>query len=83
MDYIKPREVLNAMIESGKNKAELSILQLLVRGSLGGAILACATTLAFTAAAQTGIPMVGAIIFPVGFVMIILLGLELVTGSLR
>lgn len=81
MDYIKPREVLNAMIESGKNKTELSILQLLVRGSLAGAILACATTLAFTAAAQSKIPMVGAIIFPVGFVMIILLGLELVTGS--
>ena len=81
MDYIKPGEVLNTMIESGKNKAELSIMQLLVRGSLGGAILACATTLSFTAAAQTKIPMMGAIIFPVGFVMIILLGLELVTGS--
>lgn len=81
MDYIKPQEVLTTMIESGKNKAELSIMQLLVRGGLGGAILACATTLAFTAAAQTKIPMAGAIIFPVGFVMIILLGLELVTGS--
>ncbi len=81
MDYVKPSEVLDSMIEVGKNKAELSILQLLVRGSLGGAILACATTLAFTAAAQTKIPMVGALLFPVGFVMIILLGLELVTGS--
>ncbi|ULO05183.1 formate/nitrite transporter family protein [Paenibacillus sp. 19GGS1-52] len=81
MDYVKPSEVLDSMIEVGKNKAELSIMQLLVRGSLGGAILACATTLAFTAAAQTKIPMVGALLFPVGFVMIILLGLELVTGS--
>lgn len=81
MDYVKPSEVLDSMIEAGKNKAELSIMQLLVRGSLGGAILACATTLAFTAAAQTKIPMVGALLFPVGFVMIILLGLELVTGS--
>jgi formate/nitrite transporter len=81
MDYVKPSEVLNSMVEVGKNKAELSSMQLLVRGSLGGAILACATTLAFTAAAQTKIPMVGALLFPVGFVMIILLGLELVTGS--
>ncbi|MRN55235.1 formate/nitrite transporter family protein [Paenibacillus monticola] len=81
MDYVKPSEVLNSMVEAGKNKAESSIMQLLVRGSLGGAILACATTLAFTAAAQTKIPMVGALLFPVGFVMIILLGLELVTGS--
>lgn len=81
MDYVKPSEVLTAMIEAGKTKAELGIMQLIVRGSLGGAILACATTLAFTATAQTKIPMVGALLFPVGFVMIILLGLELVTGS--
>ncbi|MEK5237190.1 formate/nitrite transporter family protein [Paenibacillus sp. FSL L8-0470] len=81
MDYVKPSEVLSAMIEAGKAKAELSITQLIVRGSLGGAILACATTLAFTATAQTKIPMIGALLFPVGFVMIILLGLELVTGS--
>jgi formate/nitrite transporter FocA (FNT family) len=30
---------------------------------------------------QTGQLLVGALIFPVGFVMIVLLGLELVTGS--
>ncbi|UQZ37704.1 formate transporter [Paenibacillus sp. PK3_47] len=81
MDYVKPGEVLNSMIEAGKTKAELSVMQLIIRGVLGGMILACATTLAFTATAQTGIPMTGALIFPVGFVMIILLGLELVTGS--
>lgn len=81
MDYVKPSEVLASMIEAGKTKAELGIMQLIVRGSLGGSILACATTLAFTATAQTKIPMVGALLFPVGFVMIILLGLELVTGS--
>lgn len=81
MDYVKPSEVLTSMIEAGKTKAELGIMKLIVRGSLGGAILACATTLAFTATAQTKIPMVGALLFPVGFVMIILLGLELVTGS--
>ncbi|MDF9839236.1 MULTISPECIES: formate/nitrite transporter family protein [unclassified Paenibacillus] len=81
MDYVKPNEVLSSMIEAGKTKAELSILQLIVRGGLGGAILACATTLAYTAAAQTKLPMIGALLFPVGFVMIILLGFELVTGS--
>ena len=81
MDYVKPGEVLDAMIETGKNKAELSTMQMFIRGSLGGAILACATTLAFTASGQTGVPMVGALIFPVGFVIIILLGLELITGS--
>ncbi|MEJ8305834.1 formate/nitrite transporter family protein [Saccharibacillus sacchari] len=81
MDYVKPTEVLQTMIDTGKTKAELTTAQLLIRGGLAGAILACATTLAMTASAQTGIPMVGAILFPVGFVIIVLLGLELVTGS--
>ena len=45
------------------------------------AILGVATSLAFNAALSTGQPLVGAIIFPVGLVMIVLLGLELVTGS--
>lgn len=81
MDYVKPGEVLNAMIETGENKARLSILQMLAKGFLGGAILAFATTLAFTATQQTLLGIVGALIFPVGFVIIVLLGLELVTGS--
>ncbi|WP_223069764.1 formate/nitrite transporter family protein [Paenibacillus caui] len=81
MDYVNPKEVLDTMISSGKTKAELSNAQLLIRGTLAGAILACATTLAFTAAAQTQVPIAGAILFPVGFIMIVLLGLELVTGS--
>lgn len=81
MDYVKPGEVLGTMIETGENKANLSILQLLVRGFLGGAILAFATTLALTATQQTSLGLVGAVVFPVGFVIIVLLGLELVTGS--
>ncbi|CAM3590992.1 MULTISPECIES: formate/nitrite transporter family protein [Saccharibacillus] len=81
MDYVKPAEVRQTMIDTGKAKAELTTSQLLIRSGLAGAILACATTLAMTASAQTGIPMVGALLFPVGFVIIVLLGLELVTGS--
>ncbi|WP_138494152.1 formate/nitrite transporter family protein [Paenibacillus pinistramenti] len=81
MDYVNPKEVLQNMIEGGQAKAELTAGELLVRGALGGAILACATTLAFTASAQTQIPVAGAVLFPVGFIMIVLLGLELVTGS--
>lgn len=81
MDYVKPNQVLNAMVEAGEAKANASPGQMIVRGILGGAILACATTLAFTAVAQTKIGLAGAVIFPVGFVMIVLLGLELVTGS--
>jgi formate/nitrite transporter len=48
---------------------------------LSGAILGVATSLAFTGAVQTNVPLVGALIFPVGLIAIVLLGLELVTGS--
>lgn len=81
MSYVKPAEVLEQMAANGANKANSTKLQMLIRGGLGGAILACATTLAFTASAQTGIGLVGAVVFPVGFVIIVLLGLELVTGN--
>ena len=81
MDYNKPTDVVANMIEAGRNKLGLSPRDLVVRGILAGAILATATTLAFGAAASTGQSLVGAIIFPVGLVMIVMLGLELVTGS--
>ena len=81
MDYCNPANVVAALIEAGKRKAALSISDILIRGALSGAILAIATELAITAAIQTGVPLVGALIFPVGFVMIVLLNLELVTGS--
>lgn len=81
MDYVKPNQVVNAMVEAGTAKGRASASQMVIRGFLGGAILACATTLAYTASNQTGIGLAGALIFPVGFVMIVLLGLELVTGS--
>ena len=81
MDYVKPIEVVKAMVAAGDTKAGLSVKDLLIRGLLSGALLGFATSLAFTAAAQTGVPLVGALVFPVGFVMIVLLGLELVTGN--
>jgi formate/nitrite transporter len=81
MDYCNPASVVSALIEAGKRKASLSAADILVRGALSGAILAIATELAITAAIQTGLPLVGALIFPAGFVMIVLLNLELLTGS--
>ncbi len=81
MSYVKPEVVVDGMIAAGEYKASLGVKDLLIRGGLSGALLGVATTLALVAATQTHIPLVGALIFPVGFVMIILLGLELVTGS--
>jgi formate transporter len=81
MDYVKPADVAKTMIETGSRKLALSTGDLLIRGMLSGAILGVATSLAFNGAFTTGQPLVGAIIFPVGLVTIVLLGLELVTGS--
>lgn len=81
MDYVKPNELINSVVVAGKNKTELSIKVILIGAILSGALLGFATTLALTAASQTGFDIVGAIIFPAGFVMILLLNLELVTGA--
>jgi formate transporter len=81
MDYVAPAEVAKSMAEAGGRKLALPISSLLIRGILSGAILGVATSLAVNGAFTTGQPLVGAIIFPVGLIMIVLLGLELVTGS--
>ena len=80
-EALKPAQVVNSMIELGWAKTTMPVGQLLVRSGLAGALLGVATTLAFAATAQTGVPLVGALIFPVGFAMIVVLGLDLVTGS--
>jgi len=81
MDYAKPSDVVASMIAASKTKLNLEPRDLLIRGALSGALLGTATSFAFGAALSTGQPLVGALIFPVGLVMIVLLGLELVTGS--
>ena len=81
MDYVKPADVVSAMVDAGRRKLALTPLDLVLRGGLAGAILACATSLAFTGMVQTGQPLVGALLFPVGLILIVLLGLDLVTGA--
>ncbi|SEM71083.1 formate/nitrite transporter family protein [Nitrosomonas marina] len=82
MAYVKPEEIVENMLQTGASKTGLSVKNLLLRGFLAGAFLGYATTLAILAATQTGLGIVGALIFPVGFVMIVLLGLELATGNI-
>src|SRR2546428_3851660 len=81
MPYVKPDTVVEQMVTLGSVKGQLAAKDLLIRGFLSGALLGFATSLAITATMQTHIGLVGAMVFPVGFVMIVLLGLELVTGN--
>ncbi len=80
-DYVRPMDVVQEAVELAKKKSELSIRDMLIRGILAGAFLGYATSLVFVILSQGLPPIVGAILFPVGFVILVLLGLELVTGN--
>jgi len=58
----------------------MSARDTLIRAYMAGAILALAAVFAITITVQTGAPLVGAILFPVGFCMLYLLGFDLLTG---
>jgi len=81
MDHVTPRELVADAVELAVKKSELGATDLIVRGAVAGALLGIATSFAFIAVAQGLPPLVGAIIFPVGFVMLVLLGQELATGN--
>ena len=81
MDSVKPNEIIAEALQVAKKKVELPVRDLLLRGILAGAFLGYATSLAFIVVAQGLPPIVGAILFPAGFVMLVLLGLELATGN--
>jgi len=81
MDYVLPGEVVSDALNAAVKKAGLPARDMLIRGALSGAFLGYATSLVFVALSQGLPPLVGAIIFPVGFVMLVLLGFELATGN--
>ena len=80
-DHVSPTELLQEVLQLAKKKSELSVMDMLIRGALSGAFLGYATSLAFLVTSQGLPPIVGAILFPLGFVILALLGLELVTGN--
>ena len=81
MDYVNPPELVDLALAIAEKKAALPVRDLLIRSFLAGSILAFATSLVFVVTSQGLPPIVGAILFPVGFVMLVLLGLELATGN--
>jgi formate transporter len=84
MDYISPARLMEEVEAASTKKVALSTRALLLKGFLSGALLAYATALAFKASEgfTTGAAaLISGAVFPVGFAMIVLLGLELVTGN--
>lgn len=80
MSYVQPKELAARIIDAGESKAFMSTRDTLIRAYMAGAILALAAAFAVTITVKTGQPLVGAILFPVGFCMLYLLGFDLLTG---
>lgn len=81
MDYVNPKGLVEDAVALSEKKAALGVGDMLIRGILSGVFLGFATSLAVVVTSQGLPPIVGAILFPVGFVMLVLLGLELATGN--
>ena len=80
MAYLTPTEFVTKMIDAGEAKVFMSTKDTLIRSYMAGAILALAAAFAITINVNTGQPLAGAILFPVGFCLLYLLGFDLLTG---
>lgn len=80
MAYLLPSEFAVKMVDAGESKIFMSTKDTLIRGYMAGAILALAAVFAVSITVQTGNPLIGAILFPVGFCMLYLMGFDLLTG---
>src|SRR5438105_3153713 len=80
MSYLVPSEFVVKMVDAGESKIYMSARDTVIRAYMAGAILALAAAFAVTVTQSTGSPLVGAMLFPVGFCMLYLLGFDLLTG---
>ncbi len=80
MAYLEPSEFVTKMVDSGESKVYMSTKDTLVRAYMAGAVLALAAVFAITVAVKSGSPILGACLFPVGFIMLYLMKFDLLTG---
>ncbi len=80
MSYLEPTEFVTKMVDAGESKVYMSTKDTLIRAFMAGATLALAAIFAITVAVKTGSPLLGAVLFPVGFIMLYLMKFDLLTG---
>ena len=80
MAYLAPAEFVTKMVDAGESKLLMSTRDTLIRAYMAGAILALAAAFAVTVTVNTGNALVGALLFPVGFCLLYLMGFDLLTG---
>lgn len=88
MGLNSPAQMVNLAYNAGKYKGDLPIIQLFLRGIMAGVYIAVGA--AFCTIAQTGVApllgagvakFMGAAVFPIGLIAIVLTGMELFTGD--
>lgn len=88
MGFHQPQRIAELAVEAGARKASLPLLTMLVLGFLGGAFIAMGFLLDIRIVA--GLPpewgsfntFLGAAVFPVGLILLIIAGGELLTGNM-
>jgi formate/nitrite transporter FocA (FNT family) len=80
MAYLVPSEFVTKMVDAGESKIFMSTRDTIIRAYMAGAILALAAAFAITINVNTGQPLAGAVLFPVGFCILYLFGFDLLTG---
>ena len=80
MAYLAPAQFVAKMVDAGESKLLMSTRDTLIRSYMAGAILALAAAFAVTVTVNTGNPLIGALLFPVGFCLLYLMEFDLLTG---
>jgi len=80
MSYLEPKMFVKNMIDSGESKINMSIRDTTIRAFMAGAVLALAAMFSITVTINTGSTLIGAMLFPVGFIMLYLMKFDLLTG---
>src|SRR2546423_8222662 len=81
MAYLVPSEFVTKMVDAGESKIFMSTRDTIIRAYMAGAILALAAAFSVSINVQTGVPIVGAAMFSVGFFMLYFFGFDLLTSG--
>ncbi len=72
MAYVVPHEFVARMVDAGASKIFMSTRDTVIRAYMAGASWRWPPGFAITVSVQTGNPLLGAVLFPVGFCMLYL-----------
>ena len=88
MEFRKPDKMLNIALEAGISKTKLSLSSILMLGFLGGAFIALGFLLDVRVIGNLPAEwgslsnLLGGAVFPVGLMLVVLGGAELITGNM-